>query len=372
MATDLIKLTPAQQFIQGVDLSEPQKLVRAKRLAAAQELIPDIGSLRRHLQTALELEHATIPAYLTALYSIKDGTNAESAEIIQSVVMEEMLHMTLVANVLNAVGGKPRINSPGFIPQYPGPLPHSSGALQVGLMPFSREAIDTYCQIEKPAPPGAKPQFDRYDTIGQFYEALQLVMVELERQAKPNTIFTGDPARQIQPHHAYYGGGGEVIAVEGLKAALEALEEITDQGEGLPHDIHDGDEKFGDEQELAHYFRFMQIAEGRYYTADDTPRSGPTGSAFPVDWTAAWNMSPNPKMERYKGRPEVEEIMADFNRGYTQLLGGLHKAFNGEPDQLQIAVPSMYRLKYLAQALMRIPTGVGDTTVGPSFEYDDN
>ena len=33
-------------------------------------------SLCRHLQTAIELEHSTLPPYLCALYSIVEGTNA--------------------------------------------------------------------------------------------------------------------------------------------------------------------------------------------------------------------------------------------------------------------------------------------------------
>ena len=71
--------------------------------------ITDLESLRHHLQEALEIEHATIPPYLCALYSIPEGSNREAASVIRSVVMEEMLHLTLVANVMNAVGGTPAI-----------------------------------------------------------------------------------------------------------------------------------------------------------------------------------------------------------------------------------------------------------------------
>ena len=70
-------------------------------------MIKTLDSLRSHLQTALEVELSTVPPYLCALYSIKPGANPESSRLIRSVVMEEMLHMTLVANLLNAVGGKP-------------------------------------------------------------------------------------------------------------------------------------------------------------------------------------------------------------------------------------------------------------------------
>jgi Ferritin-like len=37
--------------------------------------------LYQHLQAAIALEHATLPPYLTALYSIKPGYNQEASTI---------------------------------------------------------------------------------------------------------------------------------------------------------------------------------------------------------------------------------------------------------------------------------------------------
>lgn len=67
--------------------------------------IATIESLREHLQWAIELEHFTLPPYLCALYSLDAGRNPEATEVLASVLVEEMLHMTLAANLLNAVGG---------------------------------------------------------------------------------------------------------------------------------------------------------------------------------------------------------------------------------------------------------------------------
>ncbi|RBH51872.1 hypothetical protein C3F00_033145, partial [Pseudomonas sp. MWU13-2860] len=52
------------------------------------------------LAGAVRLELSTIPTYLTALFSIKPGQNQEARALVQSVVVEEMLHMTLAANTL--------------------------------------------------------------------------------------------------------------------------------------------------------------------------------------------------------------------------------------------------------------------------------
>eukprot|EP01047_Picozoa_sp_COSAG01_P032637 COSAG01_NODE_2368_length_7814_cov_83.159819_5_plen_189_part_00 len=57
--------------------------------------------LRQLLQQAIEVEHSTIPLYLTALYSIVDS-GSFAAQAVRGVVIEEMLHMTAAANVLNA------------------------------------------------------------------------------------------------------------------------------------------------------------------------------------------------------------------------------------------------------------------------------
>src|SRR5579872_1542633 len=104
--------------------------------------ITTVEGLRRHLQWAIELEHATLPPYLCALYSIEEGANQEAAEVVHSVFMEEMLHLTLAANILNAVGGTPALDTPAILPSFPTYLPHSNNAFEVSLRKFSPEAIE--------------------------------------------------------------------------------------------------------------------------------------------------------------------------------------------------------------------------------------
>lgn len=87
-----------------------------------------IEELRRNLQTALEVEHSTIPTYLTALATIKKNYNTEVQAIFEQILIQEMLHLALAANLLNAVGGNPVLFSENFIPLYPTRLPG-------GLMP---------------------------------------------------------------------------------------------------------------------------------------------------------------------------------------------------------------------------------------------
>ena len=335
--------------------------------------IRNITELRSCLQTAIELEHSTIPPYLCALYSIKEGTNQAASAIIRSVVVEEMLHMLLAANILNAIGGKPKINAKNFIPAYPGSLPDSDDSFIINLAKFSKETIEVFLRIEKPAHSKAHPKAKGYHTIGQFYEAL-MIGLEYVNDHTEGGIFTTDKEqqkKQITPEH-YYGSGGEVVPVYTIKDARLAIEEIVGQGEGIDDTINDSDEKlFGQGIEYAHYFRFNEVLEEKMYTEQDTPKSGPTGERLPVDWDAVLDMKTNPKIADFKDQPELLEKARSFNRTYTSLLNNIHEACNGQPEQLMKGIGLMYQLKYKATELMNIPYKDKGLMAGPTFEYEN-
>jgi CDGSH-type Zn-finger protein len=333
--------------------------------------IRTLESLRRHLQWAIEIEHATLPPYLCALYSIKPDRNHEAVEVIHSVFLEEMLHMTLAANLLNAVGGAPQLDTPRMLPAYPTVLPHSNRAFEVSLTKLSPEALSVFMRIERPAEHDGLPEDDEFETIGQFYEAIGESLPLLCRELGEAAVFSGDPARQVTDE-LYYGGSGRIIAVRDLASAQAALAEVVEQGEGLQHkEIWDGDrDMFHPERgEVAHYFRFNELAVGRRYRPGDTPQTGPSGERFAVDWDEVHNMRPNPRAADYPEGSEIRVRLEEFNRSYSGVLHLLHESFNGSPRLLAVATGLMYGLKEEALRLMELPSGVGETTVGPSFEY---
>jgi len=169
--------------------------------------ITSLASLREHLQWAIELEHATIPPYLCALYSINTGHNAEAREVLSSVMVEEMLHLTLAANLLNAVGGRPELDIPGMLPSYPHPLPHGDPSFEISLFRFGPEAIETFLKIEQPSPPGGPPEGENYETIAQFYEAIKLGLRELSATLGETNVFAVTrPGRS--PTNIFTAAGG--------------------------------------------------------------------------------------------------------------------------------------------------------------------
>lgn len=329
-----------------------------------------LESLREHLQWAIELEHSTIPPYLCALYSIELGRNPEVVEVISSVLVEEMLHMTLAANLLNAVGGRPKLCNPRMLPGYPRPLPHSDRSFEISLFRFGLEAIDTFSKIEHPSPTGSPPESDRYETIGQFYEAIERGLRELTATLGQASVFCGDPSRQVTDPH-FYSGGGRIIAVNSLDTSLAALKEIVEQGEGAHSQVWDGDsDVFHPEREqVAHYYRFQQLKLGRRYRRGDTPRSGPTGDPVSIDWDAVRPMRTNPRTSDHAPGSPIRIAQEGFNHSYCALLLHLEEAFNGAPQILGTAIGSMCTLKAQAQRLMQMPTEDGSETAGPTFEY---
>jgi len=332
--------------------------------------IEALESLREHLQWAIELEHATLPPYLCALYSLDAARKPEAVEVVSSVFTEEMLHLALAANLLNAVGGRPRLDSPRLLPSYPRRLPHGDGSLELSLVPFGPEALEMFLRIERPAPPSGPSQSDGYESIGQFYDAIEDGMRSLCEQLGERAVFSGDPACQVRAAH-FRHTGGRLIVVDSLASALAALEEIVEQGEGTTRGVvWDGDEDVfhPGRDEVAHYYRFQELELGRRYRRGDTPQSGPTGDAVPVDFDGIRPMRRNPRLADHPPGHPIRVAQEEFNHTYCAVLHLLEQAFNGNPRLLSVATGTMYALKAQAEALMRMPDGEG-VTAGPTFDY---
>jgi hypothetical protein len=330
-----------------------------------------------HLQTALQLEFATIPPYLIALLSIKLPGNRDAAEIIRSVMIEEMLHLALIANILNAVGGKPVLDAT-TIPRYPLKLDFQGNAFKdrkfdVHLARFSPQTIQTFLDIEQPQePPHLELALiktipvDGY-TIGEFYSRIEKMIAELDGQ-ESKALFSGDPARQVRQDF-YWSGGGQIIEVDNAADARKALDLVIQQGEASHPLPGDRVQLASDGRPWGHYFRFKQIAAGKRYRETDNPET-PTGPALDLDYSTVYPIVADPKAALYKDNPTLKDLNDRFNRRYTAMVRQLQEAFDGKPATLYTAImDSMHALPPLAHEMMKLSVHGGTETGCPTFDW---
>ena len=328
-------------------------------------------ALHTALQTAIELEHATIPVYLYALYSIEPGRNALVASMLRSVVLEEMTHMGLAANLLNAVGGSPVIARPGFIPAYPGSLPGTVGGdLEARLDRLSLDLVEhVFMKIEEPEDPLAfrTESAAAVDplTIGEFYAA-----VADQLTAAGPAAFVGDPARQV----THELGPEGLIAITDLDSALQAIHTIVVEGEGTSQSPLDR------EGELAHYYRFAEIKHRhRLVPRPDPPPDAPpdqlftyTGNPVEIEAAGVRPLRRDPRLHPYPAGSAADLANQTFNYTYTALLKALHAAFNGRPDRFLPSVGLMESAKQIALEMGRLPADPAQPNgdrAGPSFAW---
>src|SRR5262249_24122435 len=153
--------------------------------------------------------------------------------------------------------GRPQLDNPALLRPYPRPLPHGDRTFELSLAPFDAEALDAFLRLERPAASDAPAEPDRYETIAQFYAAIEDGLQRLCAQLGERTVFGGDPARQVS-FDGFRHTSGRLIAVDNLSTALVALSEIVDEGEGSGRDqVWDGDVDVfhPDHAAVAHYYR---------------------------------------------------------------------------------------------------------------------
>jgi hypothetical protein len=313
-----------------------------------------------------------------------DG-NKEATDLVGSVVIEEMLHMTIACNVLNAVGGHPAINSPRFLPKYPSGVPGGvDGGLVVGLEKFSQQLVlNTFMAFEQPENPDVIDGDDHEPppgevTIGTFYQNIIDGINYLEQQGV--AVFTGDPSLQVTTP---YFSSEVLFPIRNATDATNAINVIVDQGEGTQQDpmVVPQDED-GEVDVPAHYYRFQEIIEGKRLVQDPTTKQYTfTGAPIVVNYDQVCNMIPNPSAAMFRNQVHASDADAYktivlFNYTYTNLLNCLHETFNGMPNSINAALGLMNSLRLSALKLLQIPVSLigPDGTVitgvaGPSFEY---
>jgi hypothetical protein len=324
--------------------------------------ITSVADAQAMLQTAINVEFGTLPPYLYAQLTLLPGSNAPAMARLQTITHQEMIHLCLGANILNALGGSPKLQAP----VYPGPLPgdigHDGQVLILHILPFGEPAMQQGMNIEMPVDPIDFPQMKMAAaptsvavTIGQFYEALDTYLSTLPASAWQTN------RNQITDSQFF---AGQLFAVNNYADAHKAIQIIVSEGEGAstsPLDFSN---------ELAHFYRFEEMYRNQVLTSSNAPQGFSWGAPLGVDYSKVYPAVPDPQLLDYSTQPTAAKEAQDAcTVAYTAMVDSLNLALNGEVAQLGIAVRRMFDLRMAAIKALGTPLADPNTVAGPAFIY---
>jgi len=313
----------------------------------------DIGWLKNALQTAVQLEFATIPIYLCAAWSITDTTDPARNTIL-GIVQEEMLHMGLACNMLSAIGGTADICSANSVPVYPGTLP---GGIHPGMTAALRRltpaTLDVFMAIENPkVPVVADTAFSEYSsTIGEFYTKIWSVFKRL----KPKLTASGQVESLLG-----------LFPMHSLEDVDTAINEIIHQGSGTPSSPMN-DKGNG----LAHYYLLAELHHGRRLVQN-------AGGVWDFQGDVVLFPSVYPMADIPVGgylQQDVPDVVwksiQSFDQCYSAMLKNLNAALtSGNQHNLAESIAQMRELTDIGVDLMKQPISEenpGYGNYGPCF-----
>lgn len=309
----------------------------------------DITWLEDSLQAAVKLEFFTLPPYLCAEWSLKGGANAHISQSIHVVLREEMLHFGLMCNLVTAIGKVPRINTAGRVPTYPNSMPGGvNPRLRVSLRALSTDAAKRFMEIEFPES-GPVTFAEEFPTIGAFYTAIQEAFDRLNPSLSETNQIAGP------------------LGLTKLRSPAEvrdAIKLIKQQGEGSK----DSPEDTGP-TDLAHYYRFGEMHHLRKLIKDSrTGKWGFTGDPIELGEIRPMAEIPPGGYKPEDVSVEVNQMLLNFDRTYTEMLGQLQTAWeSGNAASLRAAVGTMIDMQGIGTDLMDVQIPGRAENYGPCF-----
>jgi CDGSH-type Zn-finger protein/uncharacterized Fe-S cluster protein YjdI len=338
-------------------------------------VIQDREELFYLLCEAAEFEHTVMCSYLYAMWTLKrDGnegvTPDELAAIerwrrsLRQVALEEMLHLSLVNNLLAATGASPHLWRPEF-PVQAGWFPAD---VIMRLSPFGAATLDHFLYIERPEGialvdgagfdhPSHHPRVERPDLLsptprdyasqGQLYHAILRGLGALVDKFGEDNVFVGHGEAQVSA--AEFGLPG-LFKIPDLATARRAVTEIVEQGEGAP--AH---------SDTSHYQRFAAIREELAKLKQARPAFEP---ARPV--------VENPALDNPRERqnlavicdPLTSKVVDLGNALYSLMMRTFAQVFSPAPlpRALRVgfamaATEIMYAMSTVGEAVTRLPVG---------------
>lgn len=339
------------------------------------------------LTEAAEIEHGILCCYLFATFSLKRGTrdglaDDEAAAVarwrgaLMSIAVDEMLHLSLVSNLLAAIGFAPQFQRANF-PVPPGY--HPSGVV-LALAPFDLSTLDHFLFLERPegvdvvdgagfdAPPYVEratrtdallPSSEDYATVGHLYRGIRDGLTQLSAKLGEKVLFVGAPDAQVG--HDLAGLPGLVPVVD-LASAHRAIDTIVEQGEGTATD-----------SARSHYRRFVGVREEFLALSKERPGFSP---AHPVARSPVMRKPPTPAGKVHVSDPKAARVMDVGNSMYSLMLRLLARAFGQHDDPpaarrvlIGCAIDLMNALSPVAETLCRMPAGGANPGVNAGLSF---
>jgi len=340
------------------------------------------------LREAAELEHTILCEYLFAAFTMKqrvdEGLTAGQLEavdrwrnVILTVAKQEMLHLTLVQNLLTAIGAAPHLSRPNL----PTAAKHFPGGVQIALVPFGEKALRHFLFLERPEglaldDPEAQVAIERarplitdddivpapqeYGTVGHLYRAIDVGLAWLTSTLGPERLFIGPAPAQTGPELMKWDG---LVAVTDLASAHAAIDVIVEQGEGATGDWR-----------AAHFGKFLEIYDEYLAMRVADPSFEPARPVLPGHVRAHRYGDAVPLIDD----PLTRRVADLFNVANEVMLLALTRFFahtDETPEQLRtlesIGVGLMFAaIKPIGQLLTTLPFGPSapGRTAGPTFE----
>jgi rubrerythrin len=316
--------------------------------------------LKQTLQQAVELEFATIPLYLTALWSIKNNLHPV-AKSIRNVVQEEMLHLSLASNMLASIGGKPKLYDPGEKGlRFPTGLPGGvHPALTLRLSGLTDDALEDFLEVELPLEEISIEGFhSKYSdatgknssaTIGAMYDAIRKEFESLKPAMSPDNQISGPLAWFV---------------VDTIEKVDSAINWIKEQGEGAVQPSTDKTNP----KSLSHFYRFWEVRARKRIEYDAAKGKFVFGA--PLEFPEVWPMAVVPKggYLQQDVSEDVWALLCGFDRTYSHVVKLLESAWGGAGQAaMWKAIEVMFDLEKTAIPLMQIPRPDGKGNYGPAF-----
>lgn len=336
-----------------LDLVKKKSMLEIKNMTKSVPLCTK-DALKEQLQTAIALEFATIPLYLTALYSIIDGHNKHAYRVLRSLVMQNMLHMTQSANILIALGGSPIIYSRNTVPSYPMTGLPGCVLSQVHI-PLKKLSLSHIYEVLM----GIHGHKSSVYTFNGFYGEI-LECIKFLNYSGIDSFNFATANKQVKWPLNETQSLGTTIIVTDTDSAFQALKSIH-----LLNSSKLTSNNFYKLEEIVCQHHLEQLDEHHY-----TYRGAP----IPFDPQGIWPMRDEPNVNDIEPNSNCYIESKTFHLVYHALLRKLQMVFNGHPEEVTDAVQLMETLQVHGKKLMWTRLSPNDSfddrTCGPVWEYE--